>query len=134
MFGANSYYNNPYAVQYQQQPQQQSTNSGIIWVQGEPGAKSYLVAPNNSLLLMDSEDDIFYIKSADQTGMPTLRKFKYSEISGMTAAQNTPEMPSTFNPDNYVTRDEFKAEMAKLSASRAKRGTDNGKQSISTDK
>lgn len=39
-------------AQYQQ-PQQQNVNQGILWVQGEAGAKSYLVAPNTSVLLMD---------------------------------------------------------------------------------
>lgn len=46
-------------AQYQQ-PQQ--VNQGILWVQGEAGAKSYLVAPNTSVLLMDSENSNFYIK------------------------------------------------------------------------
>lgn len=36
-----------------QQPQQ--PQSGIQWVQGEAGAKSYLVAAGNTVMLMDSE-------------------------------------------------------------------------------
>src|SRR5699024_12408433 len=46
-------------AQYQQ-PQQQNVNQGILWVQGEAGAKSNLVAPNTSVLLMDSENSQFY--------------------------------------------------------------------------
>ena len=36
-----------------QQPQQ--PQNGIQWVQGEAGAKSYLVAAGNTVMLMDSE-------------------------------------------------------------------------------
>ena len=69
--------------QYQQtvpQQQAQPQNNGIIWVQGEQAAKGYPVAPNQSVLLMDSEQSAFYIKSADNAGMPQpLRIFDYSE-------------------------------------------------------
>ena len=50
-----------------QQPQQ---SAPIIWVQGEEGAKAYMVAAGNSVLLMDSESSVFYIKSTDASGMP----------------------------------------------------------------
>lgn len=75
-------------AQYQptQQPQVPQTNQGILWVQGEAGAKSYLVAPNTSVLLMDSENERFYIKTTDSAGMPTLRTFEYKE-----AGVNAPE-------------------------------------------
>lgn len=67
-------------AQYQQPQQSQQVNQGILWVQGEAGAKSYLVAPNTSVLLMDSENSIFYIKTTDAAGMPTLRTFAYKEV------------------------------------------------------
>lgn len=65
-----------------QQPTQQQPTNSIIWVQGEEGAKAYMVAPGNSVLLMDSEDNFFFIKSVDQSGMPSMRKFAYQEITG----------------------------------------------------
>lgn len=49
-----------------------------IWVQGEAGAKSYLVAPNTSVDLWDSEKQLIYVKSADASGMPTMRTIEYS--------------------------------------------------------
>ena len=55
-------------------------NTGIIWVQGEIGARAYPVAAGNSVLLMDSEGQNFYIKSADMSGMPTMKRYSYSEI------------------------------------------------------
>ena len=57
-------------------------NNGILWVQGEAGAKAYPVASGSSVLLMDSENENFYIKSTDISGMPMpLRVFKYEEIT-----------------------------------------------------
>ena len=93
-------------AQYQQQqPQVPQTNQGILWVQGEAGAKSYLVAPNTSVLLMDSENSQFYIKTTDQAGMPTLRTFVYQEVTG--TPQNAHKQPETNLDDKYVTRQEY---------------------------
>lgn len=77
-----------YQQSYQQQPQMQTPmqtpinpqNTGIIWVQGEIGARAYPVAAGNSVLLMDSEGQNFFIKSADMSGMPTMKKYSYSEV------------------------------------------------------
>ena len=115
-------YNNPYQYsfgvpgqmnQFQQQPvqipaqpvqQPQQNNSGILRVSGEVGAKSYLVAPGTSVLLMDSESEKFYIKSTDVSGMPQpLRTFEYHEVS----AQMPPKQPVENMDGKYVTRQEY---------------------------
>lgn len=71
---------------------------GILWVQGEAGAKSYLVGAGQSVMLLDSEAPCFYIKSTDAAGMPMpLRIFDYTE-----RVQN-PVLEHT----DYVTREEF---------------------------
>lgn len=92
------------------QPMQaQQPNNGLIWVQGESGAKSYLVAPNATVMLMDSEGERFYLKSADASGMPLpLRIFDYKERT--TAAQQAfggSVAAESVNFDNFVTRKEF---------------------------
>lgn len=96
-------------LQTAQQPQQ--TGAGIIWVQGEQAAKSYLVAAGNSVLLMDSDAQRFYLKTADASGMPMpLRVFEYKEVTGQQIAQ------PVGNTDQFVTRkefDEFRAMMTK---------------------
>ena len=92
-------YQNPYLVQPQyQQPAQQS--SGIIWVLGEAGAKSYMVAPNTSVALFDSESQTVYIKSADASGMPQMKILDY------TIRDNSPSKPSVNNV-TYATKDDF---------------------------
>lgn len=96
----------------------QQGNNGLIWVQGEAGAKSYLVAPGTTVMLMDSEGERFYLKSADASGMPMpLRIFEYKErtetpsqvFSATVSDQNV-------NFDNFVTREEFEQRMASIAS------------------
>ena len=84
-------------------------NNGLIWVQGESGAKSYLVAPGSTVMLMDAENSTFYLKSADASGMPMpLRIFDYKERSAMHSQPVIdPTSGETVNFDNFVTRKEF---------------------------
>ena len=88
---------NPYYQPQIMTPTQQ--NTGIIWVQGENAAKAYPVSAGQSILLMDSEDSIMYIKSTDQSGMPHLRVFEYKERIG--THKDTPQTTE------YISREEF---------------------------
>lgn len=83
MFGGVTYPQYP-AYQYPSQNSQQ--NNGIVWVQGEAGAKSYLVAPNTTVALFDSESQTIYLKSADASGMPSIKTLDYT-IREMPAKQ-----------------------------------------------
>jgi hypothetical protein len=83
---------------------QTTSNGGITWVLGEAAAKSFPIGAGQSVLLMDSEESVFYIKSTDQSGMPQpLRIFDYTERT----AQHS-EAGITKKPDvDYVSRSEF---------------------------
>ena len=84
-----------------QQPRQDA--NGLIWVQGEAGAKSWFVAPGATVLLMDSEAMRFYLKSADMNGVPApLRTFEYTEVG--VQAQKPQEAPQAVD---FVTAEEF---------------------------
>ena len=100
------------------QPMAQQGNSGLIWVQGEAGAKSYLVAPGNTVMLMDSEGERFYLKSADASGMPMpLRIFEYKECTETPSqAFRTPVTAQNVNLDNFITREEFEQRMASMTS------------------
>ena len=104
-----AYYNGGFPVTYQQmapqypvmQTQQQAPQNGLIWVQGEQAAKSYLVAPNSTVQLWDSEEKVIYLKSADASGMPSMKILDYT-IRG---DANTVQAPVT----EYATKDDLKA-------------------------
>lgn len=114
-YNTTSYFTNPYTPYYAQPmqaqiPANQSTQpqSGLIWVQGEAGAKSYLVSPNTTVMLMDSEAQKFYLKSSDASGMPMpLRIFTYSEE--LVNAPKTAFNSKTNTNTEYVTKTEFEA-------------------------
>ena len=86
----------------------QNQLGAINWVQGEAGARSIPVAPGQKALLMDSERNVFYVKSSDVSGMPLpLRTFEYKEIieseTSSAPAQNT-----------YVTHEELEQALSEL--------------------
>lgn len=83
-----------------QMPMNRPDPTGLNWVQGEAGAKSWFVNPGATVLLMDSENQRFYLKSADMNGVPAMRTFEYLEVGTQKPqeAQQTPD---------FVTIDEF---------------------------
>ncbi len=79
-----------------------TSQNQIIWVQGEAGAKSYLVARGETAVLWDSENPYIYIKSADMSGMPSMRIFEIAEKTG-----NQQVVAPKVDTIEYVTRTEF---------------------------
>lgn len=117
-------YTNFNAYNPQPAPQMPANNNSIVWVQGEAGAKSYLVGAGNSVLLMDAEDSVFYIKSTDNSGMPLpLRIFEYTERTAN--AQNTAKMDEPVK-NNYVTREELEERLKEITEPKTKRSVNNG--------
>jgi len=130
-------YNNYFPASYQpvfpqyQQYQQPQSNSGLVWVQGENAAKAYPVAQNTSVLLMDSESSVFYIKSSDASGMPLpLRIFDYKERT-QAIPKEEPAEPQ-IDMGNYITREEFESRIAQLAPVKqpAKKGNANGQPTV----
>ena len=103
-----AYYNNGYPYQPAYQPMQPMMNQqnqvGIIWVQGEEAAKSYLVAPGATVQLWDSEEKVIYLKSADVSGMPSIKVLDYT-IRGEAEHKPAPE---------YATKDDIAALESKI--------------------
>ena len=128
MYGYTPYYGNPMPDQLaqlrqnqmmqqpiqgmpQQMPQPQTAQNGINWVQGEAAAKSFPVAPGAIVTLWDSEQPVIYVKSADNTGMPTMRIMDYTErVQATRMPQNVPNAVT----QDYVTREEFAALAARV--------------------
>lgn len=80
-----------YYPQMQNQGQQTPNGNSLIWVSGEAGAKAYLVAPNTTVTLWDSESQTIFLKSADATGMPSMKILDYTIRSN--APQETVSTP-----------------------------------------
>ena len=98
-------YQQPYIPQYipQQMPQAQPQQNGIIWVSGEAGAKSYQIAPNTTVQLWDSEAQVIYLKSADNSGMPSMKIIDY------TIRDTSQPQSALMRQPEYVTHEELSA-------------------------
>ena len=113
-----TYTNTPYALSaggqtlpsWSQPVQTAQPQTGAInWVQGEAGARSVPVQPGQKVLLMDSETNVFYVKSSDASGMPLpLRIFEYKEVNKVaTTAEDA-------GAHDYVTHEELEKILAEL--------------------
>lgn len=89
------------ANQYNYSPQMQNGLQGQIKsltrVNGLEGAKAFQVMPRETVALFDGNDDIFYIKSADDGGFPTIKAYRFSEV----------DLTGTKPTNDYVTKSEF---------------------------
>lgn len=90
-------------------PQNQQAQNGMIWVAGEMDARNYPVCPNAAVTLWDSTAPVVYIKSADQTGRPSIKTYDLVERVQAPQPVSAPATPQ-------VTREEFEALAAKVAA------------------
>lgn len=115
-------YNNTYPVNYQPQqyyPQYQqpvqipqmsysgnnTQNNGFIRVIGEAAAKSYPIQPNNTIALWDFDDQTVYLKSADASGIPSMKILDYTIRDFSHSTQSAPQVVAV--QEEYITRDEL---------------------------
>lgn len=82
-----------------QQPQamQPQPRDGLIRVTGMDGAKAYQLPPNSSVALFDGGQDVFYVKTTDGAGFPTIKAYAFAPL------QEQQPPPA----QDYVTRAEF---------------------------
>lgn len=99
-------YKNPY-LRYYDECLGMNNKNGINWVQGVAGAKSYNdLRPGDTVLLMDSEEDRLFIKTADSIGKPSIRVFRLTEELVDDTNKNINQ--SNIDMDNvYVKKDEI---------------------------
>lgn len=84
----------------------QNRNSGIIWVNGEEGARSWVMAPNSNAILLDAENEgRFYIKTTDNIGMCTIRTFNYKEVIDVQPAMDATLVQYATKQDVQELRD-----------------------------
>ena len=105
---------NAYPTQMSVGNNQPNTQSSLIWVQGEGAAKSYPVAPNTSVPLFDSEANVVYIKSADASGMPSIKILDYN------VRDNSPKTAEIQPQADFVTHNELADMQKEIDALKAK--------------
>lgn len=104
--------NTPNIGMTQQQSQMGQKQSNRVWVQGEAGAKSFLVAPNSEVELWDSERQSIYIKTADMNGIPSTVTLDY--VIRDNNQSNQINNQSNNQLDNFATKDDIEVLQIKI--------------------
>lgn len=114
-------------------PQQPIMQSGFVSVQSEQEAKSYPVAPGNSITFKDENSPYCYVKTMgfSQLDRPTFEKYRLVKEGEPVTEENAPipqEEPKTVE---YATKEEFeqlraefgslKGKVAKMKENRVKK-------------
>lgn len=85
-----------------QSSQAQYSTIPLTFVNGIEGAKAYIVPPNSTIYLRDSDSDMLFIKSSDPMGRSYLKAYKLEEVDeNMTS--------KSFKQEDYVKISDFKA-------------------------
>ena len=114
------YYTNVAPVQAPQAQTNTPVQGGLNWIQGEQAAKSYLVAPNNTVVLFDSEAQTIYIKSADGSGMPSMKVLDYTIRETDKNSPISPVATKAVDLSEYATKSEIKAVTDEIAALKSK--------------
>lgn len=92
----------------------QQPNPGLIWVDGEVGAKAYQMPagwPNGQpIALWDTNDTVIYLKSTNQMGIPNpLQKARYKLETYQTASplRSGDEEPAKPDMSEYVKKEDL---------------------------
>lgn len=102
----------------------QQAMNGLTRVTGIDGAKAYQMPPNSVVALFDDANDIFYVKSTDGAGFPTIRIFDFYEHKQEPVSQQQP-----VNIDNFATKQELQTLQSQIEEMKGM--IENGKQSVS---
>ena len=114
----------------QSYPQYQQQNNPMIWIQGIEAAKAYQTAPNSTVVLFDSEEQVIYLKSADMQGRPSMRILDYTIRS---EAPKTAQNALAGNNVDIPTRDDIKALQGQIDALKRQIGAMCNESSLSAD-
>ena len=108
---------NQFAQPYQQpiqtnptpMPMQTQQTNDMIWVLGQTEAESYLVAPNNSVVLWDKNNPTIYVKSVNAQGMPSMRILDFTErnINTSNSPENAHKTHKCTCGDKYATKEQI---------------------------
>ena len=94
-----------------QQPQQ--SNQGLIWVDGEVGAKAYQMPAgwpaNQPIALWDTNDTVIYLKSTNPMGMPNPLQRAHYTLDGMKSGEKREGYSGDEKPDmsQYVRKEDL---------------------------
>ena len=107
----------PNIQQSQQQPQTQQTQydrpiQDVRFVESGKDAEDYILLPNMRVMLIDRNNSIFYIKSADSLGVTTNEAYKFTKLIDKSVDNTSHEIDTkdfvkTQDLKGYITKDDL---------------------------
>jgi hypothetical protein len=97
----------------QQMQQTQPCTHGLIWVDGEVGAKAYQlpagIPANQPIALWDTNDTVIYLKSINAMGMPNPLQKAHYVLDGAKSGERTQGYSGDAKPDmsEYVRKEDL---------------------------
>lgn len=113
-------YNNAYnyqqmMAQQQTMPQIQQPNYlPLTYVNGEEGAKAYIVSPNTTIYLRDSDSNKLFIKSSDNNGKYTIEAYELTPIGEN--SQKAQISHESIDPNQFISKEQLSALESKFDA------------------
>lgn len=99
--------------------QPSAQNGAIEYVNGIEGARAYFMQPNSTKLLLDSDNQFFYIKKSDVQNKATIKVYSYMEVDS--DIPKTREQKTEIDLSAYVKKKDFDS-LKKLVEKLAKKG------------
>ena len=108
-------YNNTYLNSMNNGNSLQTNNSNLIWVQGEVGARGYILPNNTTVALWDSESQTIYIKSVDMNGRPSMTILDYVDrANNVVDVKDNDNKEEKVDLSGFVTKDQFDELVTKM--------------------
>ena len=113
---------NAYPTQMNVAPTQQVQNNVLVRVQNENEARMYPVAPGASVIFTDENAPYIYTKSVNMSQLDRPIFDKYRLVKEDPAVVPTAQEKPEFDPEKYVTKEEFLTWATKFKDSLFKNG------------
>lgn len=97
---------------YNNQSFQAQTN--ITFVNGIKGAKDFQLRQNSNVLLMDSDNYKFYVKSTDNLGIANISSYSFVEYKNLPVENVAANQPSNTGEQNIKLYEEMKTKISEL--------------------
>ena len=90
------------------------SQTNITFVNGIEGAKAFQLRPNSSVLLMDSDNSKFYVKSTDNLGIANISSYSFVEDKNLPIENVAANQPSNTGEQNTKIYEEMKIKIDEL--------------------
>lgn len=88
--------------------------TNITFVNGIEGAKAFQLRLNSSVLLMDSDNSKFYVKSTDNLGIANIILYSFVEYKNLHIENVAVSQPSNTGEQNTKLYEEMKTKVSEL--------------------